>query len=71
MVITKLQEYLLPLLDDADEIWIAKALVTDDGYQRIQLALASFRQHLLNGVDLLTSSSVLYSIRGQLQPGFL
>ncbi len=69
MVITNLEEYLLPALAEAEEVWIAVALITEDGYQRIQGALTSARQHFLIGVDLPTDPSVLRSIQRQLVPG--
>ena len=69
MVITNLDEYLLPALDGAQEVWISVALVTQDGYERLQPLLAPLRQHYLIGTDLPTDPSVLRSILAQLPAG--
>lgn len=71
MVFTNLDDYLLPALNAAQEVWIATALVSDEGYERLRPALARIRQHFLVGVDLPTSPSVLRTIQGQLSSGLV
>src|SRR6185312_8732745 len=73
MIITDLEEQLLSALSDAEEIWIAVALISDHGYQKTQTALENNPhhppQHYLIGVDLPTAPSVLWTIKRRLRPG--
>ena len=75
MIITNLEAHLIPALSDAEEIWIAIALLSDSGYQKIQNVLQNNPhhppQHYLIGVDLPTAPSALWSIQRQLSPGRL
>jgi len=75
MIITNLEAHLIPAISDAEEIWIAVALLSESGYQKIQTALQNNAhhppQHYLIGVDLPTAPSVLWPIQRQIRPGGL
>jgi HKD family nuclease len=69
MIISNLESQLLPALTEAEEVWIAVALIDNRGYQKIQTALANNpqqpRQHYLIGIDLPTPPAVLRLIQAQ------
>jgi HKD family nuclease len=69
MIITNIESHLLATIEDAEEIWIAVALINEGGYQKIQAVLRDTKQHYLIGVDLPTAPSVLYQIKEHLRPG--
>lgn len=67
MIITDLQTQLLPLLTGAQEVWIAVALMTDNGYGQIREVLQNTPQHYLIGVNLPTTPTVLRQLQAQLR----
>ncbi|WP_431217070.1 phospholipase D-like domain-containing protein [Puia sp. P3] len=69
MIITDLETHLLPAIAGAEEIWIAVALITDDGFQKIRPALAGIKQNYLIGINLPTEPSALHQIMESIRPG--
>jgi|SRR6185312_11566648 len=69
MIIKDLETHLLAALTGAEEVWIAAALITDDGYQKILPALTGIKQNYLIGINLPTSPDVLQQIKDNIQPG--
>jgi HKD family nuclease len=63
LIITKLEPNLFSAIAWAQEIWIAVALVKDDGYDVLRPLLTGVRQHYIIGINLPTTPSVLRTIR--------
>ena len=72
MNIEKLSDELPLLLMEAEEIWIAAALVTDEGFNFIQENIPSGTvQHFLVGIDMLTPVTVLNTMLSMLEKSVL
>lgn len=69
-IITKLSQQLSENLAVANEIWIAVALINDEGFDAIQRSTpAGTIQHYLVGIDLPTTVTVLNTMKKLLKPG--
>lgn len=69
MLVTNLSVDLAASLKDADELWLATALINDEGFKFLQSNLPAHTvQHILVGIDLPTTVSVLKTILSRLLP---
>jgi len=69
MIIPNISESIAVLLNEASEIWVAMALISDEGFQYLQEHLNKDAiQHLLVGINLPTPVSVLESMLSALEP---
>lgn len=64
MISTQLLKDLIPHLKEAEEIWVAVALIKEDAYDKLQELINPLSiQHYLVGIDLPTSPQVLKKLK--------